>query len=598
MSEEDDSSEETQSETKQSVHNSSDSADSADEESDKTHDDVPSTNCGQLATITGSLGRQRKRQRLLDRSRSDRVPKLTPEERDAHAQELRKIQQQETLRKMSNHDCCAADKCRLPGGSTKLDPDDVARGCDQKCQRCQLLAHYICMQRRRKALYGVPCLQLIQLEHPSQMRSPPKAKTAGLALPRELRSHVDALPWEIPHCKDEMNQVLARAMRKLKYKSWAEMRTKVANQDRANANARRCCHLWTEERRTKHKQTRNQVAAERLEYVKAYCALQKEYLRTTPSCIPDLRYDRVKKRFIGRAKWTSDDIGRALINQQEVELCAKFVQRHFPLRVSNYVRRVSLMSKSNFVPVPTPVTLLLDVRVITHCKWQPTANADIMDLVVVKYSDRTQASMTPEEIQAMFGAKYVAILQQSAGRGFIHIPPGQAKCESEASAPVQTARCQQLLIRYPQGDLPTCVFSGFASALWAVGLEGMAMLVKAAVPVTVNDPSVLAQLAQLISSSPGWLSPHKIKHALMFDLLSADLTAALAVVILKASDGTTSHAITVHDNIIFDSNERTAIPLCQDNLNYLCSTTMRQATFKGIIAGYVYHEHGQKQPSA
>ena len=218
-----------------------------------------------------------------------------------------------------------------------------------------------------------------------------------------------------------------------------------------------------------------------------------------------------------------------------------------------------------------------------------------MDSVVVKYSDRTKASVTPEELEAMFGAKYVAILQQSAGRGFIHIPPGHSKCENVAPAPVQTDRCQQLVIRYPQGNLPTCVFSGFASALWAVGLEGLAMLVKAAIPFTVNDPSVIAQLAQLLARSPGWLLPHKIKRASVFDLLSADLSTALAVVILKASDGTTSHAITVHDNVIFDSNERTAIPLCKDNLDYLCSTALRQATFKGIMAGYLYHEHGQKQ---
>jgi hypothetical protein len=453
------------------------------------------------------------------------------------------------------------------------------------------------MQRRSKKLYCLLCLESVKLEHPPQPRAPPKAVTAGLEIPHVLRSHVlnHQLPWEIPHCKDEMNHVIAHAMQRLNYKSWAEMRTMVAKQNRANATARRLWQTWTEERRAQHKQNRNQVAAERLEYVKAYRALQKEYLRTTPSVIPDLRYDKVKKLFIGRAEWKSDDNGRTLINQQEVELSARFVQRHFPLRVVKYVRRVSLMSRSNFVPVPKLVTLSLDVRVITHCKWQPVTQSDVPECVLVKYSDQTQGSMTPTEVQSMFGAKYVAILRQSAGRGFIHIPPGQAKCESLEEAPVHTEWCKQLAIRYPQGHLATCVFSGFASALWAVGLEGMAMLVKAAAPCTMDDPSVLAQLAKLISSTPGWLLPHKIKHAATFDLLRANLTGALAVVILKASDGTSSHAITVHDNVIFDSNEKTALPLCQANLNYLCSTQTRQANYHGVMAGYLFYEHGKKQ---
>ena len=55
----------------------------------------------------------------------------------------------------------------------------------------------------------------------------------------------------------------------------------------------------------------------------------------------------------------------------------------------------------------------------------------------------------------------------------------------------------------------------------------------------------------------------------LFDLLTVDLSAALAIVVLKASDGSTTHAVTVHDKIVFDGNETTSLPLCQENLDYL-----------------------------
>ena len=111
----------------------------------------------------------------------------------------------------------------------------------------------------------------------------------------------------------------------------------------------------------------------------------------------------------------------------------------------------------------------------------------------------------------------------------------------------------------------------------------------------VNDPSVLKGIAQWFSERHGWLRPHKIKHLATFDLLTADLREALAVIVLRASDGSTSHSITVHDNVIFDGNEKTALPLCQENLNFLCSTASRQANYIGLTAGYIYHEHGTQQ---
>ena len=76
--------------------------------------------------------------------------------------------------------------------------------------------------------------------------------------------------------------------------------------------------------------------------------------------------------------------------------------------------------------------------------------------------------------------------------------------------------------------------------------------------------------------------------------MDADLTNSLALVVLSASDGSRSHAITVHDGYIFDGNEATALPLSIEALNYVCSTRERKASFTGVVAGYLFVQQGKK----
>ena len=483
--------------------------------------------------------------------------------------------------------------CKRPGGATVLNPTDIGCGRQYLCARCTLSAHNVCMQWRSRKLYCLPCCAIVKAEQAAKPRVPSNRKLAGLSIPHKLRKHVSEQEWVAIHCKDEMNTVIARTMRRLGYQSWTELQQKVQNQNRSNKAAQRLWTTWSEDKQQAHKTARNALAAERLEYVKTFRILTKEYLRTTSSAIPDLRYDRNKKRFIGRAVWkTDDDNGCISLNQQEVELSPTFVERNFPLRVLNYVRRACLMSKGDFLPVPTKVTLELDLRVVTHCKWQAGIDAD--DCVVFKYSDRTHESVPTTEALARWGSTYMDLLKQSR-KGFIHIPPGASIPARIEAAPMQTKRCQRIPIQFLQGDLPTCVRSGFASALWAVGLTELATQINATATASVDDPLVLQHVARDIENCGSWLQPHKIKNVASFDLLTTDLTDTLAVLILKSSDGATMHAITVHDNVIFDSNECTGLPLCQANLNYLCSTPSRQAQFAGVMAGYCFREQGNKQ---
>ena len=132
--------------------------------------------------------------------------------------------------------------------------------------------------------------------------------------------------------------------------------------------------------------------------------------------------------------------------------------------------------------------------------------------------------------------------------------------------------------------------SSFASALWFLGLTELALRVVSEAASSEGDPFALKRLAQLVHDHPTWMIPKRIKNAVTsFKLLQHDLTNALAVVVLKGiPDRACNHAITVFDGLIFDSNEKFALPLTQANLDLVCSTDSRNAKFECVAAGYLF----------
>ena len=65
--------------------------------------------------------------------------------------------------------------------------------------------------------------------------------------------------------------------------------------------------------------------------------------------------------------------------------------------------------------------------------------------------------------------------------------------------------------------------------------------------------------------------------------------------ILQGDDGEANHAITIFNKWIFDANEKHAIPLCQEGLNYCVSTSETRVTFLGFTEGFFFCENSKKQ---
>ena len=57
--------------------------------------------------------------------------------------------------------------------------------------------------------------------------------------------------------------------------------------------------------------------------------------------------------------------------------------------------------------------------------------------------------------------------------------------------------------------------------------------------------------------------------------------------VLFASDGNSSHAVTIHGGLIYDANEVVALPLCREALDYCTSTETHKSTFVEFHRGYL-----------
>ena len=64
--------------------------------------------------------------------------------------------------------------------------------------------------------------------------------------------------------------------------------------------------------------------------------------------------------------------------------------------------------------------------------------------------------------------------------------------------------------------------------------------------------------------------------------------------VLIGSDGHINHAVAIFNKWIFDSNEKSAIPLCQEGLNYCVSSKNKKVKFIGFKRGFFFRENSKK----
>lgn len=151
------------------------------------------------------------------------------------------------------------------------------------------------------------------------------------------------------------------------------------------------------------------------------------------------------------------------------------------------------------------------------------------------------------------------------------------------------------VIKYPQGEEPTCVFSSFASALFYLDYPDEAEAIHDFGKQFLSNPDsrfdrIMNSLIQHVINDAAFAhfrrkySPIQ-KVSCTYDILmdSTKHPTYIKLVVLKQSDNHQSHAITVVDSFIFDSNATNTLPLSLEGLNVCCG----DADFVSIVHGYV-----------
>jgi len=165
-------------------------------------------------------------------------------------------------------------------------------------------------------------------------------------------------------------------------------------------------------------------------------------------------------------------------------------------------------------------------------------------------------------------------------RKYLSIPPGDVKERDMVIGEWE--------IQFKQMNHDLCLPLSLANALFKDGLiESATALFSAA--WTQGTRMKWGTLNQLIRK----LCPHLeivVKKRFSLDEFYEDCSNNMYMVVsILDSSGNESHAITVSDNLIFDSNEVYALPLCQANLDRCVSSNLFDATACSIAYGLCLH---------
>lgn len=371
----------------------------------------------------------------------------------------------------------------------------------------------------------------------------------------------------------------------------SEMTAKILAHNAKLMDLRDHPHLYSLVQQKSLKKEADNIKREISEWKRCFRQLHDDFVKSTRCCVKELRYDPKGCSFVARMEWeesgrnveTGEDF--TVINRETMNVKAEWVKENFKPAVFTFLKRIAPMADGKFMPVPY-ANVTLDTRQVSHFKWAVSKDhPDGRWIVRFANSIETEEMKESDLIDAVGrGAMEMAKVFAKGKGGFLQIPVGNSTC-ARAVEIVSNIR-----LVFPQGSRQTCIYSSFASALWFLGMTDLSILVSSRASRSENNPFALKELAVLVHNHPTWLTPRRIKSAeSSFKLLQHDLSNSLAVVVLKGiPDGACNHAITVHDGLIFDSNEEFAIPLSRSNLDLMCSTDNRDARFYCVTSGYLF----------
>ena len=146
-------------------------------------------------------------------------------------------------------------------------------------------------------------------------------------------------------------------------------------------------------------------------------------------------------------------------------------------------------------------------------------------------------------------------------------------------------------ITYRQGLEPTCVTSGLASALHFLGHTAEAEQLAELGRQFMAGPTP----SKILPFTATWLQKekklsskwHLKKLHGQHNVWTLNTTHQPALIVMRESDGSQWHAVTIVNNMIFDSSQEKACAFNPENLDKLCAVgSSRPNVYNGIEKGY------------
>ena len=212
----------------------------------------------------------------------------------------------------------------------------------------------------------------------------------------------------------------------------------------------------------------------------------------------------------------------------------------------------------------------------------------------VLYTDGTTSQDINENfLNNEFSDEFVNLVRTAGASKYIPTPTGANK-ESHLHKWPQLIIPNAPKVKYMQEEKSDmCISKALSSVLQYAGFNEIANSINRTFVdrkdcFQGSDPNFKKIAEYAKNHLPKWLQYHSKKiHTIkwtkirQFDIFVAGILG---------NDRVGNHAVAIYNNWIFDSNEKIAIPLCKDGLDYCVSTKVNKFEFQSFTSGFFFRE--------
>ena len=172
-----------------------------------------------------------------------------------------------------------------------------------------------------------------------------------------------------------------------------------------------------------------------------------------------------------------------------------------------------------------------------------------------------------EVLLEKFGQVFVNEVKELGQKKFVPVPVGSSR-QSVMGIIQQLIEPGAPTVRYMQGEMDTCVFSSFATALYSSGDVQLKELANKIQQISSNHEGIVGSLEKVkrvVDGDVKWLQPKWLKKNFVWqEHIGCN---DFFVGIIRDNTGSVQHTVSVHNGWIFDSNEPYALPLNKQSLD-------------------------------